>query len=94
MGLRASGKEGQTVDQKFGGILLRDLPLLSFSLLSSFLELGAHGVFEQLHGYLHGYYFAVGDVLLDQASEFAIRTVLLRAEEVAGREMLEAVVPH
>lgn len=83
-----------TIDQELGGVLLRDVAFLRFFLLTALLELGAHGVFEQLHGYFHGHYCAVGDVLLDQAPELAVRPVLLRAEEVPGREMLEAVVTH
>lgn len=78
------GREGHTVDEEFSGLLRRDFAFLSFLLFPSFLQLRTHGVLQQLHRHFHGHYFAVGDILLDQAPELAVWPVLLSAEEVSG----------
>lgn len=55
---------------------------------------GLHGVLQQLDGDLHRHDLAVLDVALDHLAELAARTLLLLAQKVAGRQVLETVVAH
>ena len=78
--------EGHTIDQKpttFALLTIRILILVEF---------GPYGVLKQLHRHLHRYDDALGDMLLDHAAELAILAVLLRAQQVPGRKVFEAVV--
>lgn len=69
---------GETVDEEFVDAVV--------------LNGGLHGVLEQLDGDFHGDNLAVADVLLDEVAKIAALAVLLFAQQVAGREMLELVV--
>jgi hypothetical protein len=53
-----------------------------------------HGVLQQLDCHFHGHNLAVFDVALDHLAELAARTLLLLAKQVAGRQVLEAIVAH
>lgn len=50
-----------------------------------------HGVLEKRDGHLHGHDEPVGDVVLDQGAVLAAGAVLLGAQQVAGRQVREAV---
>ena len=54
----------------------------------------AHRILEQLDRHLHRHDDAVLDVGADEVGQVAAGPVLLRAQQIPGREMLEAVVAH
>jgi len=63
-----------------------------FSVVLSALHAGLHCVLQQLNGNLHGHNSAFLDVRLDHLAELAALAVLLFAQQIASREMLEAIV--
>jgi hypothetical protein len=51
-----------------------------------------HGVLQQLNGNLHGHNCTLLDVRLDHLAELAPRAILLLTQQVAGTQVLEAIV--
>ena len=56
------------------------------------LDGGLHGVLQQLDGDLLGHDLSLLDVCLDHLTELAACTLLLFAQKITGRQVLEAVV--
>ena len=54
----------------------------------------SHGVFKELHCDFHGYDLSRADIFFDHAAEFAVRSILLCAEEIPCAQMNEAVIAH
>lgn len=69
---------GETVDEELAIAVL--------------LDGGFHSVLQQLDGDFHGHDLALLDVGLDHLAELAAGTLLLLAQKVAGRQVLETVV--
>lgn len=64
------------------------------ALATPILDVILHGILQQLHRHLGRHDSAVPDVLADHAAELAVGTVLLRAQQIARAQVLEAVVAH
>ena len=75
------GEEVGTVDEEF------PFPVV-------LLDVFRHGVFKQLHRHFHRHDLPVPDILLDHVPELAVRSVLLRPQQIPRRQVREAVVAH
>jgi hypothetical protein len=58
------------------------------------LDAALHRILQQLHRHLHRHNRALLDVRLDHLAKLAAGPVLLFAQQVAGRQVLEAIVCH
>jgi hypothetical protein len=56
------------------------------------LHMSLHSVLQQLHCHFHGHDLAISDVRLDHLAKLAARAFLLLAQQVASRQVLEAIV--
>ncbi len=71
----------QTVNQKF--------PLAPI-----FFNRLRHGILQQLHRHLHRYNLPSPNTLFDHIPKLAIRSILLGAQEIPGRQMNEGEIAH
>ncbi len=76
---------GEAVDEELS---------LATAVLGVARDMLRHGVLQQLHRHLHRHDSAITDVVADQPAELRPRPGLLGAQQVARRQVREAVVGH